>query len=352
MKKKYKIGLHVLIWLLIFLNSFLPPYLNNTIRSFANRPNSVELFTDYLLIELGYLSMNIFAFYMTANLIAPLYLKYRKWAKGIGCMFLLFCIQPIYRYLLEYHFFLPYLNFDNYNGNTPTTLWYIKNIVLYTFYSYFIYGFVYFIIMEWYTNNRKRITLENEKTVAELAFLKSQINPHFLFNTLNDIYALTYYQSPQAPSAVLKLSALLRYMLKESDDHFTDLQKEIEYLRNVIELHKIGQKGSAYVNFEIEGIVENQQIAPLILINFVENAFKHGIDDDFSNPILIKLVLNPLHLIFSVSNLKNHSNKDKTVGIGLTNVKRRLALIYPEKHVLDVKDEANSFSIILKIETL
>ncbi|RZL36836.1 MAG: hypothetical protein EOP00_29130 [Pedobacter sp.] len=348
MHRKYRIGLHVLVWTFIFFNSFLPPYLENSYSSYAAKGNA-DLFLNYFLINLGYFINDIVAFYFTAMVIAPSVLKQRKWVKAILSVLLLFTFVPIYRYFLEYQFFLPHLGFDNYKGKVPEVIWYIKNSVGYTFYRHFVYGFVYYIAAEGIDNVRKQKELEKEKIAAELAFLKSQINPHFLFNTLNDIYALTYQQSRKAPEAVLKLSALLRYMLKESDEKFTNLQKEIDYLKNVIDLHRIGQKGEAYINFEIEGKVDQQQIAPLILINFVENAFKHGVVDQHSNPIQIKLTTDRSHINFSVSNLKNKAIKDKATGIGLANVKRRLALIYPDNHSLVIKDEADIFSVVLKI---
>lgn len=348
MKKKYRIGLHVLVWLLVFLNDFLPKYLNNNFRSYSNHGSS-SLLLNYFLICLGYLGSGMVSFYTTAKLIAPSFLS-KKWLKGLLFTFLLIIFIPSYRYLIEFHFFLPYLGFNNYYGGKPEVTWYIQNSILYTFYSYFIYGFLYFIVTEWYNNNRKQKELEKEKISAELAFLKSQINPHFLFNTLNDIYALTYRKSDEAPNAVLKLSDLLRYMLKESDEQFADLKKEIDYLKNVIDLFQIGQKGTAYIQFEVEGEVNKQQIAPLILINFVENAFKHGVIDNPSHPIQIKIKIELNEMVFLMSNKKNQDYKDKTVGIGLSNVKRRLELIYPDQHWLEIKDETDTFTVELKIK--
>lgn len=349
MKKKYWIGLHILVWLLVFLNELLPKYLSNTYHSYASSSKSSALFINYLLISLGYIGSGIVSFYTTAKLIAPAFLN-KKWWKGLLFTLLLLIFIPSYRYLIEFHFFLPYLGFDNYFGNIPEISWYVKNSVLFTFYAYCVYGILYFIVMEWYTNYRKQKELEKEKIAAELAFLKSQINPHFLFNTLNDIYALTYRKSEQAPEAVLKLAELLRYMLKESDEKFADLHKELNYLKNVIDLFQIGQKGKAAIEFTIEGEANQQQIAPLILINFVENAFKHGVIDDMEHPIRIKVSINAQEMNFEISNQKNADQKDQTAGIGLSNVKRRLELIYPKQHRLEIKDETSIFKVWLNIK--
>lgn len=347
--KKYKIGLHVLVWLLIFLNDFLPKYLDNSFDSYANSGTTNSPLLSYFLICLGYLIPLVICFYTTALIIGPYFLA-KKWLKGTFVTLLLLFFIPSYRYFTEFKLFLPYLGFDNYFGRTPTTLWYIKNSILYTLSGSLLYGVIYFVVMEWYRNNKKQKELEKEHIKSELAFLKSQINPHFLFNTLNDIYVLTYHQSPQAPDALLKLSELLRYMLKESDGQFASLKKEIDYLENVIDLFKIGQKGLAFIDLKIEGDVGEHQIAPLILINFVENAFKHGVITNPEKPIQIKIDIDPTAMRFLMSNQKNHDLKDKTGGIGLGNVKRRLELLYPNQHTLDIKDEIDTFTIELIIK--
>lgn len=347
--KKYTVGIHVLIWLMVFLKDFLPQYINNDFQSYAKNGAENGAFLNYFLVSLGYLLSNIICFYTTAFLIGPLFLK-KNWIKGILFSLLLLIFIPTYRYVTEYFIFLPYLGFDNYFGKMPSSFWYIKNSILYTFSSSVVYGIIYFVVNEWYNNNQKRRELEQETVKSELAFLKSQINPHFLFNTLNDIYVLTYHQSPKAPDAVLKLSELLRYMLKESDEQFVGLNKEIEYLKNVIDLFQIGQKGAAFISFKLDGEVTSQQIAPLILINFVENAFKHGVVTNPSKPIEISVVINLNEMRFFISNQKSHDLKDKTGGIGLVNVKRRLELLYPNKHLLKIKDEIDTFTIELNIK--
>lgn len=347
--KKYKIGLHILVWLLVFLNDFLPEYLNNGFRSYAKSEMSIGTLIKYFLVCFGYLITHIVCFYTTVLLIGPYFVN-KKWWKALATLFLLLIFIPLYRYFIEFHLFLPYLGFDNYFGKIPDRVWYIKNSIIYIFSGSFLYAIIYFVVNEWYNNNRKQKELEKENIKSELAFLKSQINPHFLFNTLNDIYALTYRQSPKAPDALLKLSELLRYMLKESDEQFGELQKEIDYLKNVIDLFQIGQKGMAFVNFDVDGSIDNHRIAPLILINFVENAFKHGVVDNSDQPITIKIAINSTGMRFYMHNQKNSDLKDKTGGIGLMNVKRRLALLYPNQHMLKIEDQTTTFTIDLTIK--
>ncbi|WP_050982086.1 sensor histidine kinase [Mucilaginibacter paludis] len=193
---------------------------------------------------------------------------------------------------------------------------------------------------------------EKEHLRTELAFLRSQVNPHFLFNTINDIYALTQQQAKEAPAALLKLSGLLRYMLRESEEQFVPLDDEIAYLENVIELQRVWQKHNCYFDFRTEGSFSGYVIAPLILINFVENAFKHGAFNDPDNPILILISLENNELEFKVTNQVKPLKKDKRVGIGLPNVRRRLSLIYPNRHELRISKQADSYSIDLKIKLI
>lgn len=313
MQKKYRIGLHILVWTIFLLNDLLPKYFGKTYKSYGDEIGSFALLGKYLLVNLGYLFSGMVVFYGVAYLIAPLAFRHKKWISSILATVGLLVFIVGYRYFIEFLVLKPYLGFDNYFGRIPEASWYIKNAILYSLYSYFSYGFIFFFINEWYVNNQKKKELEQEKITTELAFLKSQINPHFLFNTLNDIYALTYRRSDNAPEAVLKLSALLRYMLKESDEQLVLLDKEISYLNNVIELHKIGQKGEAYIDFRVEGATEGLKIAPLILINFVENAFKHGVFDSKDNPIRISLNIVGQQMVFEVLTSRTTTKKTKPV---------------------------------------
>jgi LytS/YehU family sensor histidine kinase len=211
---------------------------------------------------------------------------------------------------------------------------------------------MYFFVAEWYKNKQRGQELEKEKAAAELTFLRSQINPHFLFNTINDIYSLTYQQSAQAPIALLKLSEILRYMLREGKEDTMPLQSEVDYLENVIELQRISAKGNAFINFRIEGYIGTQKIATLLLISFVENTFKHGVLTDAEHPVEITLQVMPERLQFKIRNKKNNNEKDKTGAIGLNNVKRRLQLLYPHRHLLMINDSEQFFTVRLELQKL
>ncbi len=206
---------------------------------------------------------------------------------------------------------------------------------------------------DWFENQRIRRELENQNLMSELAFLKSQINPHFLFNTLNNIHTLAYKKSEGAPEAIMKLSDLMRYMIYESDVEFVPLEREVQHLKSFVALQELRFKSEAIVEFSFEGDLSQRQIAPLILLPFVENAFKHGFDLNRKGAIRIRLIV-ATKLIFEVTNPLMPSgmsiNKDQVGGIGLDNIKRRLDLIYKGKHTLTVDESSDSFKVTLSIK--
>jgi len=192
--------------------------------------------------------------------------------------------------------------------------------------------------------------IENAQLRTELSFLHAQINPHFLFNSLNTIYSLALKKSDTAPTAVLKLSHLLRYMVDDANREQVSLEQEVNYLNNYIELQRLRSTDQLAVNFNVTGKISSTQIAPLLLLPFVENAFKYGISNNEPASIDILLERNTTALIFSVSNRKIELGESDSTGIGINNVKRRLELLYPGKHNLEIQDKPDSYSIKLIIQ--
>lgn len=288
-------------------------------------------------------------FYVNYLFLIPVFLKRGNVVKYLlSIITALVVFAPLYYYSEQYLF--PLLGWKSYDMDL--NFWFALMVTLSSNFINIFLGILLSYLMDWRTMRIQKEILEKEQFKTELAFLKSQINPHYLFNTINDIYALTQQQSQEAPNALLKLSELLRYMLRESDDPYVPLSKEIIYLENVIELQKIGHKGLSYVDFDVVGEINQLKIAPLILINFIENAFKHGSFTDKNNPINILVIVDEQSLQFQITNKINHVKKDKTGGIGLVNVKRRLSLIYPEKYKLEIHQLENEFIVDLKIELL
>lgn len=196
-------------------------------------------------------------------------------------------------------------------------------------------------------------TMEKKQVESELNFLKSQINPHFLFNTLNSIYSLALKKSDETAEVVLKLSDLLRYILYECNTERILLSKEIETLNNYVELERIRTRSTDRIRFSVNGNPGQLKVAPLIWISFVENAFKHGMGsraaDGFVN---IEMDITPQAVVFKCLNNYGESRpvypSDKqSGGIGMENLKKRLALIYPEKHKLKIEQNDGVFFVEL-----
>jgi hypothetical protein len=345
MKRKQIIYIHIIAWSVLFFSEMWLEYLGH------RYPHDVHTFLKRLLIQACYQSIPISCFYGSYFFVAPQFFVHRRYLRGILYSILTLIGIVSLRYLLEYHFFIPVLGFDNYRGHPWPVTDYVENIFFYYFPKYFIYGQLYFFAESWYKDKQLKQELQKEKSAAELAFLRSQINPHFLFNTINDIYALMYQKSARAPEALLKLSELLRYMLREGNAEMVPLTQELRYLGNVIELQRIGAKDKAYINFEVEGYIGGQEVASLLFISFVENAFKHGVLNDLQNPICIQLTGASNSVTFSVRNKKNIGQKDHTGGIGLANVRRRLELIYPGKHQLDINETDEYYTVNLILQT-
>jgi sensor histidine kinase YesM len=195
--------------------------------------------------------------------------------------------------------------------------------------------------------------LAKEKLEAELAFLKNQVQPHFLFNTLNSLYSLILKKSDQSLDVVLKLSELLRYMLYETNSIQVDLQKEIHNIKNYLALEKIRYGKRVDLSLNIWGEITGRGIAPMLILPFIENSFKHSTKGfDGTAWITIELGIKDDNLILKVENsLPNESADQKSLigGIGLQNVKRRLSLIYPEKHSLKIDITDDSYSVHLHL---
>lgn len=203
---------------------------------------------------------------------------------------------------------------------------------------------------EWNKNERNKKEIEAQKNLSTLEALKNQVNPHFLFNSLNSIYSLTSKKSNDAPEAVIILSELLRYMLYQTNDEFVLLKLEITYIENYIKLQRLRIAKNENVKINIRGNVSTQKIRPLLFISFIENAFKYGTDFKGSTEVKIDIGIMDEELQFSCVNLIGNRTKDeKSSGIGMQNTRERLQLLYPEKHWLNIKEKDNRFIVDLKL---
>lgn len=210
-----------------------------------------------------------------------------------------------------------------------------------------------FLIIRWFFNQIKSVLqLKNEQTKAELLHLKSQVNPHFFFNMLNNLYGLVEKDSKKAQQLILKLSEMMRYSIYEGQKEEVALEQEIEYLEAFIELHRMRYHKSINVQFTIAVQQENLKIMPLLFIILLENAFKHGVENLIKDAyIKVSLKTENKHLYFDVENNYDASELPDNPGIGLKNLSRRLELVYPKKHVFSFsrKDEVYKATLSLTL---
>lgn len=221
---------------------------------------------------------------------------------------------------------------------------------------FILFSVLYAIIRSWIKNEVIKRKLSEENLKLELNYLKSQISPHFLFNSLNNLYSIAIKNNDnETADGLTKLSTLMRFMLDKSDKTIVKLSEEIDYLRSYIELQKLRflDEDDLAVNFKTEGDISNFRIPPFLLINFVENAFKHGVDYKLSSEINIHLNVSENAMTFTIDNT-NHAlkNTNEINSIGLKNVKKRLELIYGENYALKTISKSPKYIVKLKIKNL
>jgi len=338
MKNKHKILVHLGFWIYILNQMLYPLYINKT--------------EDYFLINTAEtLALSIIGFY-AVYLALPYLFGFKNKFKSLAIGALLLIVIAGFRYYAE-------LLFWTYVMHSPPKVmewlayWFSNNLRLAFIYG--IYALLIKLAIDWFESQKIRNEMITQNQASELALLRSQVNPHFLFNTLNNIYSLVYKKSDNAAEAVMKLSAIMRYMLYDATAEKVALEKEVEYLQSFIELQNLRLKQKDFVEMNIQGDMSGRIIAPMLLIPFVENAFKHG-SRTVTNPgIVIHLLIEPLQLHFEITSyLRKNTTAtvDKAGGVGLTNTIRRLQLIYPDKHHLDIIQGEDTFTIKLLIEDL
>ena len=286
--------------------------------------------------------------YFNVNYLIPNYLsKKRFWQYSVLLIGGVLVLSPIKMMVFYWRF-----------SEFPFMQGFIIENQHYYFLSMFVFAgatTIVKIIADWLQYIREKQVLQTQTMQSELRFLKSQINPHFLFNTLNNLYALALKKDDRAPEIVIKLSEMMRYMLYECNEKKVLLEKEVNYVRNYLDLERIRQGKNVDILFEVNGPLREQRIAPLIFIPFLENSFKHGLNQVIERGFVeIKLDVQDTDLHFFIKNSKSPNlpaqEHRKSGGIGLVNVKRRLNLMYPNRHNLDIDNGLNTYSIDLKMQ--
>ncbi len=208
-----------------------------------------------------------------------------------------------------------------------------------------------FIIRQWRFTEKRALQAEADKTNAELAFLKSQVNPHFLFNTLNNIYSLALTKNENTAPSIMKLSNIMRYITDEGSEHFVPLESEVACMNDYIDLQRLRLGDKMNITVNVKGDFTDKSIPPLLLMTFIENVFKYGISSHESSEIRINLDASDHTITFFCSNklFDTKRNVERT-GIGIENARKRLQHLYPGKHFLDIKKDNGMFTVQLTLK--
>jgi len=335
-KKWVTVLLHIAAWLLLFSLPFvLRPSMNN--RQ-PEEQHSTLSFIRYILNDLIYIGF----FYLNAIVLIPRFIYRRRYREYAGLLAIAFPALLLITWLVFFKLFdMPRFNLSGH--------------ILFNFFFFLFFlagSTAYRMIRDRTRADRVAREKENENLKTELSLLRSQASPHFMFNVLNNMVALARKKSDLLEPSLLKFSSLMRYMLYEADEEKVALDKETEYLQSYIDLQQQRFGKNVQLCVSLDAVDDNYEIEPMLLIPFVENAFKHGtgIIENAQINIRLKAEKNLLH--FSVQNKydpKSIELKDKTSGIGLTNVKRRLNLLYGNKHNLIITQKDNWFNVSLQL---
>lgn len=335
--KRFTIASHAFVWVLLLVI----PYVT-TDQIFNSLDPASEI--KYLLLCFILSSVLIAFFYFNYFFLIPKYLHTKKY--WLYFSFLLMSIASVFLFLGSLFFFSDF-NPEALAKKNPAIEKIIPVIIINAI-SLWLLSIVSSIL--WTFHNRLERT-EKERLSSQVASLKAQINPHFLFNTLNSIYATAMDTSPQTADMVDKLSEMMRYTMKDTQQDFVLLEDEINYVNNFIELQKLRLHRRVKLEYHTLENVPYFQIAPMLLIPFVENAFKHGVNSEQKSHIKIEISINKMEFRLSVINTKVNVQHDisERSGLGIENTKRRLDLIYPAKHLLVIQDTEKEFSVSLHI---
>ena len=313
----------------------------------VNLTNGNSFFKSITLFASTMYIVQLITIFIIYFFIAPYFLKKINWKSILFSIIYSFTTLIIVRYFIE-QIITDFLFHKVIYFEGTTFIFYIYDNLHYGSFIVFSSLFLWMTLHSIHTLKQNNI-IEKEKKEAEINFLKSQINPHFLFNTLNNIYSLVSVNSPHSLKAIENLSAIMRFTTYETNKDKIEIEREIDYINQYLDLEQIRYGERFYV--EKEFLIENSKklIHPYIISPLIENAIKHGVVKDINFPIKINLKTNSEYLEISVSNKINQHQKDETSGIGLTNLKKRLNYYFGNNYTFEIKNDYETFHIYLKI---
>jgi len=330
---------HILFWLVLIVYQ---------VFYFGRITNE---YLDTFLAVIPTLPFDMLATYFSVYFLLPRFLLRKKYFLFVLWLVVfsipIIFIEIVIGYYIQGPLLLPNLELDlSFFGYDR-----FLNVFL-SIYSFSLLATAIKLIKILFTYRQEKALLKTQSLTSELAMLRSQINPHFLFNTLNNIDTLVSINPEKASNSIIKLSEIMRYMLYDANADFVPLDKEIEYLKSFVSLQLLRLKNQNFVSFTIDGDINNKKIPPMLIIPFVENAFKHGRKNVKAPGVIINIQISSTTYIFEIVNYTSTTEvneKDGVGGIGLHNMQRRLDLLYKDKYELDINTDNGKYSVLLKL---
>lgn len=337
--RRKEILIETIFWLVIYFY-----YVSTAWPSYTDK----EALLEKLLVKTG---LQILLSYAILSILIPRLLHQKR-----RVVFLLTSLLSVYLTYVLYTAYRCFYFDPKYPGLYKSFNFYDRILdanFFFTEITWFLFPVAILTALKYYRDQKEVMNLREQKRITELKLLKNQLNPHFLFNTLNNLYILALKKSDKTPELIAKLSAILDYMLYHCNDRFVALTNEIKLINDYIDLEKVryGERVVVDFDYKIEKAIE---IAPLILLTFLENAFKHGVKEEVKQAsIRMMLRANQEEIFFEICNSKPASkpaNKSETASIGLQNIKRQLDFLYPQRNWLQVEDRVDAYSVSLKLK--
>ena len=343
--KTTEVMIHFIAWLL-FLSFSILFVLQGSRQSFG-----ASLENPWPLIQFMIVFIGIF-YFNTHYLFTRFYFHQKYLLYALSCLALLILVLTIKPFDDLIGQFRPPLKPEHQLQKFPRPGLHFDLMSMFIFITFMGMGTALRSTKEWQLTEKRAIQAEAERANANLSFLKAQINPHFLYNTLNNIYTLCINGHSEAAESIMKLSHIMRYITDEAATDYVPLQGEIHCIENFIEHQRLRLAKKTQLHYKVSGNPSGHLISPLILMNFIENVFKYGISNHHSAKIHINLKIEDCKLIFHSSNHQFHSPIPQTRnGLGISNTKKRLDLLYPGKHQLNILNKNNLFTVDLILFT-
>ena len=352
-KKQKRLTRHFIYWLLcfVFMVISFPPKGGGSINGIASM--GYQRYYEMVVIRTCFhITCQALFSYLLMYFLVPAFFWKKKYVTFLFSLLIVWLVVALFRFCIFYYGYNPLMFHLKFDLDSPSHL--IIRSLTQTVGGPAFAGLIFMSLKffkDWQQKQKDNNNLEKENAYAELNLLKAQVHPHFLFNTLNNIYSFALDKSAKAGEMVLQLSEIMKYMIQDCATDYISLNKELKIMDTYIELEKVRYGNRLDIKIDIAGATYDKTITPLIMIPFVENSFKHGASQMLNDPwIKLFIQADDSVLHFTLSNSKaSDVFKAGKKGIGLANVRKRLQLLYPQNHLLLIEETANTFTVNMQV---